>query len=401
MRASPKRIGLFGLFGAGNSGNDGSLEAMVNFLRAARPDAEITCICANPDKVQGKHRVPSIRIGGETDTGPVIRALAGFFPTRKLLQTLHAFKTVRKFDALVIPGTGILDDFSDRFWGMPASLFGWCLAARLWGTKVAFVSVGAGPIGHSLSRWLMKSAARMAQYRSYRDTVSKEFMESIGLDTTGDPIYPDIAFKLPLPENADQSREASEPLTVGVGVMAYFGWRGDGEEGAAIYKDYLEKISRFVLWLLDDGHRVRILMGETSDQRAIDDLLQTLALKRPDYPRAHVVAEPAYSLHDVMRQMAETQIVVATRFHNIVCALKLSRPAVSIGYAEKNDALMADMGIGEFCQHIESFDVNLLIEQFSKLRSDRAIYERRLREMNLVYRERLTLQERLLLEKIL
>ena len=401
MRASPKRIGLFGLFGAGNSGNDGSLRAMVDFLRASRPDAEITCICANPDKVQREHQVPSIRIGGETDSGPVVRAFAGFLPTRKLMQALHPFRSVRNFDALVMPGTGILDDFSDRFWGMPASLFAWCLAARLWGTKVAFVSVGAGPIDHSVSRWLMKSAARMAQYRSYRDTVSKEFMTSIGLDTSSDPIYPDIAFKLPLPDNSDHPSADSKSITVGVGVMAYYGWRGDGEQGAAIYKHYLEKTSQFVLWLLDAGHRVRLLMGETSDQRAINDLLQILALNRPDYPRERVVAEPAHSLHDIMRQIANTQIVVATRFHNVVCALKLSRPTVSISYAEKNDALMADMGVGEFCQHVESFDVQRLIGQFTTLLLDRAAYERRIREMNRIYRERLALQEQLLLERIL
>jgi polysaccharide pyruvyl transferase WcaK-like protein len=401
MGASPKRIGLFGLFGSGNSGNDGSLEAMLNFLRVARPDAEITCICANPGKVQSEYRVRSIRIGGEVDNGVVIRALAGFLPTRKLLQALFAFNTARKFDALIMPGTGILDDFSERFWGMPATLFGWCLSAKLWGTKVAFVSVGAGPIKHSLSRLLMKSAARMAQYRSYRDTVSKEFMDSIGFDTTADPIYPDIAFNLPSPQLSDKSQGASGPLTVGVGVMTYYGWRGDSEQGIMIYKSYIEKISRFVLWLLDNGHRVRILMGETTDQRAIDDLLQTLALKRPDYPREHVVAEPAYSLHDIMRQIVQTQIVVATRFHNIVCALKLSRLAVSIGYAKKNDVLMADMGVGEFCQHVESFDVDRLIGQFTKLLSDRATYERKMRERNVVYRERLALQERLLLEKVL
>ena len=34
------KIGLLGQFGSGNSGNDGSLEAMVRFLREARPEAE-------------------------------------------------------------------------------------------------------------------------------------------------------------------------------------------------------------------------------------------------------------------------------------------------------------------------------------------------------------------------
>ena len=83
---------------------------------------------------------------------------------------------------LIIPGTGILDDFGGNPFGMPLALLAWCLVARLCGAWVAFVSIGAGRIQHPLSRWLMRSAAAMAHYRSYRDTVSKTFMESIGFD---------------------------------------------------------------------------------------------------------------------------------------------------------------------------------------------------------------------------
>jgi len=394
-----RRIGLFGLFGAGNAGNDGSLEAVLSFLREARPDAEITCICANSEKVEKQLGVRSIRIGGGTATGPITRALSAFPPMRKILQAVFAFRAVRDFDVIIIPGTGILDDFADRWWGMPASLFVWSLAAKVRGTKVAFVSVGAGPIGHPLSRWLMRSAARIADYRSYRDQISKDFMASIGL-RADDPVYPDVAFRLAQPQNLQTPAEPG-PLTVGVGVMAYFGWRGDGEDGAAIYRDYLEKMSQFVLWLLDGGHRARLLMGETSDERAIGDFLQLLASKRPDHPRESVTAEPAYSLHEVMREIAKTDIVVATRFHNVVCALKLARPTASIGYAAKNDALMDDMGLGEFCQHAEHLDVDHLIKQFSKLQLNRTALEAKLQERNVVYRDRLAHQEQVLLEKFL
>lgn len=401
MGAAPKKIGLFGLFGSGNIGNDGSLEAMLDFLRAARPDAELLCICSDAGRVQREFHLPAIRIGGQAATNPLLRPLERFLPTRKLLQWLHAFRGVRGLDTLIMPGTGILDDFSERFWGSPASLFGWCLAARLRGAKVAFVCVGAGPINHSVSRWLMKSAARMAQYRSYRDTLSRDFMESIGFDTRSDAVYPDIAFRLPVPTSVPAVPGASGPLTVGLGVMTYFGWRGDAQRGAAIYESYLQKITRFALWLLDQGHRVRILMGEETDQQAIDDLMRAMAAERPDYPRERVMAEPTHSLHDLMRQIAETQVVVATRFHNVVCALKLSKPVVSLGYAKKNDVLMAEMGLGEFCQHVERFDVDLLIEQFTTLVSDRAGYEQRMRAVNAEYTQRLMRQEQILLRQVL
>ena len=95
----------------------------------------------------------------------------------KLAEFVEACWRVRKVDIMIIPGTGILDDFGERPLGMPFDIFKWCLAARIAGARIAFVSIGAGPIGHPLSRWLMTAAARLAHYRSYRDAISRDFMD--------------------------------------------------------------------------------------------------------------------------------------------------------------------------------------------------------------------------------
>lgn len=50
----------------------------------------------------------------------------------------------------------------------------------------------------------------------------------------------------------------------------------------------------------------------------------------------------------------------------------LSKPVISIGYAEKNAVLMAGAGLAEYCQSINSLDVGRLIEQFTDLDSHAA-----------------------------
>jgi polysaccharide pyruvyl transferase WcaK-like protein len=402
QQVSPKRIGLFGIFGSGNSGNDGSLEAMLIFLRRVRPKAELVCFCQPSQgadaRVSRDFRVAAAPLALPRPAGGLLRILDGlsFGGPRQLASLCRAFAYARGLDLLILPGTGNLDDFRKRPLGMPLAIFGWCLAAQLCGVRIAFVSVGAGPIHHPLSRWLIKSAAAMAQYRSYRDTVSKAFMERIGLDTRNDAVYPDIAFKLPAPPVTERPRTENGPLIVGVGVMAYRGWRNEGARGAAIYSAYLEKITKFVFWLLDRGHPVRILMGESTDQQAVADLVTKVATARPDLPQDRILAEPMSSLHDLMRQIAKTDVVVATRFHNVVCALKLGKPTVSIGYGKKHDALMAEMGVGHFCQHIEHLNLDLLIEQFTQLIADRQRYEQSIRATNLAYMRRLEKQESVL-----
>jgi polysaccharide pyruvyl transferase WcaK-like protein len=79
----------------------------------------------------------------------------------------------------------------------------------------------------------------------------------------------------------------------------------------------------------------------------------------------------------------------------------LGKPTISIGYAKKNDALLADMHLQDYCQYIESLDVNLLLNQFSRLVSDRARHEPEIQSANIAFRERLRAQDALLASRIL
>jgi polysaccharide pyruvyl transferase WcaK-like protein len=74
--------------------------------------------------------------------------------------------------------------------------------------------------------------------------------------------------------------------------------------------------------------------------------------------------------------------VVATRYHNVVCALMLSKPTISIGYGQKNAVLMAGTGLADYCQSVGSLDVGRLIEQFSDLEGQAARLEQAITEGN-------------------
>ena len=63
--------------------------------------------------------------------------------------------------------------------------------------------------------------------------------------------------------------------------MYYNGWRG-GEDGRQIYKDYLDKMRRFIDWLLRNGHGVRIIMGDGVDRKRSN----FLRLRRRFHPSA-------------------------------------------------------------------------------------------------------------------
>jgi polysaccharide pyruvyl transferase WcaK-like protein len=99
------------------------------------------------------------------------------------------------------------------------------------------------------------------------------------------------------------------------------------------------------------------------------EVIAHLRAHRPELSSSQVIAEPVSSLDELMRQIASVDTVVASRFHNVLYAVKLAKPTLSAGYAAKFGALMEEMGLDEFCQSAHSLDVARLIEQFTNLES--------------------------------
>jgi len=99
----------------------------------------------------------------------------------------------------------------------------------------------------------------------------------------------------------------------------------------------------------------------------VEEILADLRAYRPDLDPDWVVAEPVVTFADLARAMAPAGLVVATRYHNVICALMLSKPTISIGYGEKNAVLMAGTGLAEYCQSINSLDLERLIKQLTDL----------------------------------
>jgi polysaccharide pyruvyl transferase WcaK-like protein len=371
-----KKISLFGNFGWGNLGNSSTLEATLYGVRRFLPEAEITVVCTNPVDTSARYGIPVAPVRGwpeEVTPGshlPVTRVLGRIFlrVPFELMLWKRAFQSLRNTDLLIITGTGVLDDFAIGPLQLPYDLFKWSVLSKLTGTELLYVSVGAGPIHHPLSRLLMKSALSFADYRSYRDTFSKEYMMSIGFDSSDDPVYPDLAFSLPVTMTSRPYDLEGRRPTVGIGLMTYYGQRGMPNQGEAIYLDYMAKLGTFVSWLLEHGYTVRVLIGDISvDSRAQQDLKHIVEKRGFKYEDGQIIDEPVSSVDELLSQIATTDMVVATRLHNVVLALMLNKPVVSISYNEKNDYLMADVGLAEYCQHIDHLDVDRLIEQFTRL----------------------------------
>ena len=380
--AAAFRVGMFGNLGSGNIGNDASMEAVLRYLRTDHPDAIVDAMCGGPSRVRDRYGLPAIPLFWyqkyeQQASGVTSIAL------KMLGKGIDVFRTaswVRRHDVVIVPGMGVLEaSLPLRPWGFPYAMLLLCASGRFFRTKVALVSVGAGVINQRLTRWLFDSAARLAFYRSYRNIGSRDAMRQRGLDTVHDHVYPDLAFALPAPP-ADRS----DAQTVCVGVMAYHGSNDDRRHADEIYSAYVAGMKSFVRWLVDGGRSVRLLVGDTngSDDSVVQEILADLRESRPDLDPSQVAAQPVATFADIIRAMLPADSVVAIRFHNVLAALKLCKPTIAISYSAKHDALMADMGLPEFCRPVNALDFDLLIQQFTELQSRSAQLRQTLAEHN-------------------
>jgi len=362
-RTGPWRVGLLGGFGVGNLGNDASLDAVIRLIRRIDPDAAITCICPKPEVVSARfgiaaHTIRSPRPPGRLPRSPITRL------PQRFGDVTRALRIVGSLDALLVPGTGILDDYGgERPTGWPLTLAVWFGAARIRGARTALVSVGAGPLAHRASRRLARLVGRLADHRSFRDIGSREFMISAGLDVPADEVVPDIVFSTPSLESTEPRTD--RPLVV-VPVMKYRGWYAK-QRSALISARHTSSLSEFCSWLLDDGYAVRLVTADEGDDPATDEVAQRIISMNPDLALQWLTKETADDLPALNRQLSDASAVVATRYHSVISALMCGKPTISIGYAAKNDQLMAEVGLGDYCQHIEQIDQALLRRQFKDL----------------------------------
>jgi polysaccharide pyruvyl transferase WcaK-like protein len=381
----PRQISFFGHFGSPNVGNESTLLSILSRLRAVFPQSEFRCICTNPEAVVARDGIEAVPI-----TTRVARIWDREIPlaTRvpmacvgagaELRQYARVFKELKGTDMLIVPGTGVLTDaYGLSHWG-PYSVFKWSLMAKLRGCTVLFISVGAGPIYGAVGRVLVRAALSLADYRSYRDDSSRDAVRGIGFPAQRDRVYPDLVFGLPdALLSRRHARSEGTRRVVGIGLMVYYGKYSAADPRPETYTAYLECLADFATWLLEHDYDIRLLLGD-ADTMVIEEFRSVLKRRLATYDDARIIEQPIASAQDLLAELAATDVVVATRFHNVLLALLLNKPVIAISHHHKCSSLMRQMELSEYCHEIDRMDTDTLIGQFRKLEQNREAVKRKL-----------------------
>jgi polysaccharide pyruvyl transferase WcaK-like protein len=403
-RTSDDRIGkpkvcFYGVFGVQNLGNECTLQAILHNLRERLPNADVHAICYRPEDTIRRHNIPAVAICSESRTGTGVqrsgrlRRLTRILFQRIPAEIAHwwkAVQTIRGTSLVIMTGTGMITDYITTPFGYPYDIFMWTLASRLAGARVRFVGVGVGPIYSPLSRMFIRGALSLADLRSYRDEFSRKRIADFGFDSRKDYVFPDLAFSLPKELFSRPSNRTRSKLTVGLGIMDHrdVHLHPTGEEQEAAYIAYREKMCDFITWLGDHGYGIRILQGDSRyDVITRGDVRKRLEERGIRYDEADIVDEDTKTVEELLAQLAQVDLIVSPRFHNLLLGLMFDVPGVSISYDPKNDALQEGIGLGQYRQSLAELDVKKLIEQFTDLEARRAEIKPMIRKRAVEYRE--------------
>jgi polysaccharide pyruvyl transferase WcaK-like protein len=379
-----RRIGLFGYLGSGNLGNDASLEAVLAWLRSTYPDIELRGITSAPEEMLARYGIRSVPLHWSSSSesggraGQAARKLLGL-----LIDVPRSFVLAGSVDAVIVPGMGVLEDgLSSRPWNMPLWLFLMAAACRIRRRPFVLLNIGANRARNPLVRRLYVATAGLTTHLSYRDRESAEEMRQAGSRVHA-VVAPDVAFVHPAPTAADP-----EPGRVVLGVMAYYGHADDPVRGADVRRRYAATMAEVVVQLADSGCRVVLVGGDRVDVDVAREVRTAVRATRPELSDDAVVLRECTRFTELTEEMCRAEVVVASRFHNVICALRLARPTISIGYAGKNHHLMQQMGLEDYSQDIEHLDASRLVAQVAAARRHAAALTDQIRQVTSAYPDR-------------
>jgi polysaccharide pyruvyl transferase WcaK-like protein len=366
MSQPVRSVALFGYLGSGNIGNDATFETVLGWLRSTYPEVEVRCITIAPEEVTVRYGIPAVPLAwrpSRPSRNRVTQKLHKVFG--RLLDMPRSFALAGSADAIIVPGMGVLEaTLGVHPWGMPLWLFLTSAACRLRGRRFLLLDVGAEYAENPLTRWLNTATVKLATHVSYRDEASAAAMARAGARKP-EAIAPDLVFAYPA-----STQPNLEPGRLVVGVMAFYGKGDDPVRGAEVRRRYVTTMADSLAQVAEAGDHIVIVSGDRVDIDVAHELRTTVLEARQDLSDDAVVVREFTTFSELTEEMRRADVVIPSRFHNLICALRVARPTVSAGYAPKNHELMLALDLDEYSQTMEHLDGEKLVAQIRAARSN-------------------------------
>jgi len=342
------RIALFGELGIGNLGNDMSCRQVRDRLAQVVPGARLTALVRDAGRAEQVLGLPAVSFATSHGSSALARVAA------KLVDAAGMLRVVGRFDLVVVPGTGLLEEATAR---LPGGDLVWLallsLACRVRRVPLVWVGLGGSRYAHRVPALVAAWAARGARRRSYRDTMTRDSLGRAGLDVCRDTVMHDVV----LGADPAPTVPAAAGGHVVVSVINVLAGRGRAR--------YAATMAQVVDRLAAAGDQVLMLVVDDADVAATDEVLALLDGPAP--PTVHPT-----DLEGLVGALADADVVVASRYHALVGTLLAGRCPVAVAHADKDVAVMAQAGLDDYLLSIDDVSADDVLRLVASSRADAA-----------------------------
>jgi polysaccharide pyruvyl transferase WcaK-like protein len=130
-------------------------------------------------------------------------------------------------------------------------------------------------------------------------------------------------------------------------------------------------MAAFVSWLQGKGYSVRLLIGDIHyDTSVIEEFVGVLRSRNIPADPPLLIAEPAQTVEELLRQISESEAVISPRYHNLVLALIQNKPVIALSDHAKLDSVVTDFGLAQYLLPLRDLSSDVLIDRFKHLEND-------------------------------
>ncbi|SDK96269.1 polysaccharide pyruvyl transferase CsaB [Natronincola ferrireducens] len=294
-----RNIFLFGYYGFDNTGDEAILEAIIEQIRKAKPDARLTALSYNAKDTEKKHKISAVSRNHFKDV----------------------IKAIKEADVVISGGGSILQDVtsSRSLLYYLAIIF----AAKQMGKKVMFYGNGFGPIKRYVNKKFVQYIINQVDAITVRDYQSKEFMQYLGVKkdiiVTADvalgleAISEDKIREIVLKEEMDLDKKW-------IGISAR-DWKGQ--------KNYKETIAQTADYLMGRNYEVVFIpMQFPSDVHTSIEIAGMMK----NQPK---IITQKYTPREIIGLLSKLNLLIGMRLHSLIFSAIAEVPMVGLEYDTK------------------------------------------------------------------
>jgi len=334
------KLGIVGNYGHANLGDEALLLGAIELALTDAGIGAADIVVLSDNSADTESRLAASGCG----VRQLRRPFGGnFFKLPLVVKDIYG--ALEGLDWLVFGGGGLLNDSNRTAIPLFAVI---CVLAWLRGIRVAWWSVGIGPLNapvhKRLAAWLLSSSS----FVTVRDEESARIAS--GMLARSFKVTPDLAHALVAPGIIIDSRRP----VVAISVIPYQKARLWFEENDEAYARYCEKMANVIRELLNtrSGIEVRLFpVNLEQDAAAIEDILalgEFAAEKRVGRFRPT-------SVQSLLDDLGGATVVIATRLHSVVLASLAGVSSVTIAYQPKVASYAMELPTGLPCFCIDEF----------------------------------------------